>query len=87
MPGDSFVLRIASHTLAVESDCDLAERWMIVYVLLRSHAIPPPPTADATDAVVCSAAVAVVSDVVGEYVVSGVGQMLVLDHKVDFDTS
>jgi hypothetical protein len=28
----------------------------------------------------------VISDVVGEHVVPGVGQMLVLDHKIDLDT-
>jgi hypothetical protein len=58
---------------------------MIVYVLLHSRTIPPLPTTDTTDAVICRAAVAVVSDVVGEDIVSGVGQMFVLEHKVDLE--
>ena len=58
---------------------------MIVHVLLYSNAITPLPAANTTNAVVCSAAVAMVPYIVGKYVVSGVGQMLVLDHKVNLD--
>jgi hypothetical protein len=71
--------------LAVESHCHLAERWMIIGILLHSDTIPPLQTADTANAVIRCAAVAVVSDVVGQDVVSGVGQMLVLNHKVNLD--
>ena len=59
---------------------------MIVHILLHSNAVAPLPTADATDAVVRSATVTMTSDIVGQYVVSGIGQVLVLDHKVYLDT-
>jgi len=71
------VVRVASHALAVESDLHLAERWVTVHILLLTDTVAPLPTPDTANAVACSAAVAVVSDVVGEYVVSGVGKMLV----------
>lgn len=86
MPGDGFVLRVATHALAVKSDFHLAERGVIVHVLFYSNAVAPFPTADATDAVVRGAAVAVISDVIGEYVISGIGEVLVLDNEVYLDT-
>ena len=87
MPGDGFILRAAAHTLAVESNRHLAEPQVIVHILLHTNTVAPLPPADTGDAVVRSAAVAVVSDVVGEYVVSGIGQVLVLNDKVYLDTA
>ncbi len=58
---------------------------MIVDVLLHPHTVTPLPTPDTANAIVRSTTVAVVPDVVGKYVVSGIGQMLVLEHEVDLD--
>jgi hypothetical protein len=57
---------------------------LLVDVLLHPHAVPPFPLADATDTVIHGTAVAVVAEVLGQHVVPGVGQMLVLNHEVDF---
>src|SRR5262249_31719271 len=85
VPSDGLVLRVAAHTLAVESDCHLAEPRVSVDVFFHSHAVPPLPSADAADAIIRGAAVAVVSDVVGEDVVPCLGQVLVLNNEIDLD--
>src|SRR5690348_5824295 len=85
MPGNSFVLRVAAHALAVEADRHLAESGVIIHIFFHANAVAPLPASDAADAIVRGAAVAVVSDVVGEYVVAGVSQVLVLNDKVDLD--
>jgi hypothetical protein len=58
---------------------------MAVDVLLDAPAVAPLPPSDTGDAAVGGAAVAVISDVVGENVVSRIAQMLLLDHEVDLD--
>jgi hypothetical protein len=84
--GDGFVLRVAAHLLAVEAAGHLAELRVVTHILLHADTIAPLPAAEAADAIVRRAAVAVISDVVGQHVVSGISQMLVLDDKVDLDT-
>ena len=59
---------------------------MIVHILLHANTVAPLPPTDAGDAVVRSTAVAMISNVVGQYVVPGIGQVLVLNDKVDLDT-
>src|SRR5690348_5362124 len=85
MSGDGFVLRVTAHALAVEANGHLAESRVIIHVLLHTNAVAPLPAANAADAVVRSTAVAVIADVISEHVISGIGQMLVLDHKIDLD--
>ena len=52
--------------------------------VFHAHAIAPFPVADAADAAIGRAAVAVVAKIVGQYVVAGVCRMFVLNDKVDF---
>jgi len=53
--------------------------------VFNAHAVPPFPPADTREAAIRGAAIAVVSYIVGEHVVSRVGQMLHLDHEVDLN--
>lgn len=58
---------------------------MGVDILLHANAILPFPLTNTTDAAVGCAALSMVAEVVGQDVVAGIGQMLVLDNEVDLD--
>lgn len=58
---------------------------MMVHILLHAHTVTPLPLTNPADTIVGGAAVAVIAKVIGEHVVSSIGQMLVLNDKVDLD--
>lgn len=57
---------------------------MVIDVFLNADAITPFPVTNAAQAIVGRAAVAMIADVVGQDIVTRVGEMLVLNHKVNF---
>jgi hypothetical protein len=58
---------------------------MGIDVFLHAHAVSPLPASDAAETAIGCGTIAVVADIVGENVVTSVGQVLVLDHEVNFD--
>lgn len=79
------VLRVAAHALAVERNLHLRQNRIAVDILLHRNAVAPLAVADPGDAAVRRTARAVVANIVREYIVARIRQMLVLDDKVDLD--
>lgn len=79
------ILRNTTQALAEQRQFHLAQARVGIDEFLHANAVSPFPLADTADTTVGRAALPMVAEVIGQDVVTGVSQVLVLDNKVDLD--